>query len=428
MLSGDKVKVITSKEESVGILMPNKETDSVIIKLDNGYNIGIDKTKIQKIEKIEKTKDMPVKKSEIKLDKSLPTISILHTGGTIASKVDYRTGGVVARFEPTELISMFPELAKIANIRSKLIANMFSEDMRFSHYKLMIQAIVEEVNKGTDGIILTHGTDTMTYTSAALAFALKDLQLPVILVGAQRSSDRGSSDAALNLICAAEFITKTDFAGVAICMHENMDDKTSAIMPACKTRKLHSSRRDAFKVVNDEMIARIDYETKKIDFINKDYLKKDKKRKLVVKDKFEEKVSILRCHPNMFPEQFEFFKGYKGLIIEGTGLGQAPVGTPNDLCKIHKKNLEAINNLVKSGVTIIMTSQTIFGRVQMHVYSNAIDLVNIGVIPGEDMLTETSFIKLAWLLGNFQDKEEIKELIQTDICGEINKRSGTEFL
>jgi len=425
---GDKVKVITAKEEVVGVLMPNAETDSVVVKLNSGYNVGIDKKKIKKIEIIEKYKGKKeIKPEKIDQNDKLPKISILHTGGTIASKVDYRTGGVVARFEPVELINMFPELMKIVNIRSKLIGNMFSEDMRFGHYKLMIDTIKEEIKAGVDGIILTHGTDTMSYTAAALAFAFEEIGIPVIMVGAQRSSDRGSSDAGVNLICAAEFIAKSDFSGVGICMHENTSDDSCVILPACKTRKLHSSRRDAFKVVNDSAIARIDFEKKKIEFLKKDYVKRDKSRKVVVKDNFEDKVGIVRCHPNMFPDQFSSYKGYKGLIIEGTGLGQAPVGIPNDLCKIHKKNLEAIKELVDSGTVVVMTTQCVFGRVQMHVYSNAIDLVDSGVISGEDMLTETAFIKLAWLLGNYKKKEAI-DLFSKNLRGEINNRLGQEFL
>ncbi len=424
---GDIVLIKTKDKEFKGIFMPNQETDSVVIKLDNGYNIGIEKENIKEMKVIETYKEKKIKK-EKKLghDKNKPLIFILHTGGTIASKVDYRTGGVVARFSPEEIINMFPELKEIANIESQLIYNMFSEDMRFKHYSIIANAIKKVVDKGADGIILTHGTDTITYTSAALSFILEDLPVPVILVGAQRSSDRGSSDAQMNLICAAHFIAKTDFAGVAICMHETIEDKTCLIMPPTKTRKLHTSRRDAFKVVNDRPIARVYYDGK-IEFIKKDYEKK-KNKKLIVKDNMEEKVAILRIHPNMTQEQFSFYKGYKGLIIEGTGLGQAPVGVPNELCNIHKKNLKAIEDLIKDGCIVVMTSQTIFGRVHMHVYSNAIDLVNVGVIPGDDMLTETAFVKLAWLLGNYP-KEKVKELIRENLRGEINTRlEPDEFL
>jgi len=427
--SGDRVKVITSDEIREGILMPNEETDSIVIKLDNGYNIGIDKKNVKEIKIMEKYKEKKeAAKKEPKKDSKKPTIAILHTGGTIASKVDYRTGGVVARFTPEEILKMFPELHDIANIKSKLISKMFSEDMRFKHYSMMCKAIEEEVKKGVDGIILTHGTDTMGYSSAALSFALENINIPVILVGSQRSSDRGSSDAAVNLICAARFIEKTDFVGVAICMHEGTGDNSCLIMPPGKTRKLHTSRRDAFKVVNDKAIARINSETGKIDFIKEDYGKKSNGKKLIVKDKFEEKVGILKAHPNMFPEQFEFFKNYSGLIIEGTGLGQAPVGTPNELTKIHAKNLEAIKKIIKNGCIVVMTSQCVFGSVQMHVYSDAIDLVNAGVIPGKDMLTETAFVKLSWLLANHK-KQEVKELINKNLKGEINERlMKDEFL
>ena len=426
---GDRIKVIADNSTNEGILMPNEETDSVVIKLDNGYNVGIDGKKIKEIKVMEKYKAKePAAEKEAKKDTKKPTIAILHTGGTIASKVDYRTGGVIARFTPKEILDMFPELKDIANIESRLISNMFSEDMRFKHYSLMCKAIEDESKKNTDGIILTHGTDTMGYTAAALSFALENINIPVILVGSQRSSDRGSSDAAVNLISAAKFIVKTDFVGVAICMHENPSDNNCLIMPACKTRKMHTSRRDAFKVVNDKAIARINYETGIIQFIKKDYGKKENNRKLSIKGRFEEKVGLLKVHPNMLPEQFEFFRNYKGLVIEGTGLGQAPVGNPNEITKIHKKNMEAIKKIIKNGCVVAMASQCIFGKVQMHVYSNAIDLVNIGVIPGQDMLSETAFIKLAWLLGNYK-KDEVKDLIAKNLRGEINERlSNEEFL
>tara|TARA_Y100000034_G_C6909303_1_gene423233 strand:+ start:5965 stop:7245 length:1281 start_codon:yes stop_codon:yes gene_type:complete len=419
MKDSDYVHIKTSKEEYKGKVMPSQDKNILVLKLNTGYNIGINKKEIKKTKVLEKFKEKKVKKTKKKMNKNLPIISIIHTGGTIASEVDYRTGGVTAKFTPEELIGMFPELDKIANIRSIFLSNMFSEDMRFKHYSLIAKEVVKELKKGVKGIIIGHGTDTMHYTSAALSFMLEDLDIPVILVGAQRSSDRPSSDAAINLICAAEFITKTDFTGVGICMHENVNDNNCLILPPCKTRKFHTSRRDAFKVVNSNAIAKIDYKTKKIEFLSK-YEKN--KGPVKLKDKMEEKVGLIKVHPNFMPEQFEFFKKnkYKGLVIEGTGLGQAPVGTTNNLTKIHAKNLKAIEDLVKSGCVVVMTSQCIFGKIQMHVYSNAIDLVNSGVISGEDMLSEVALIKLSWLLGNFKTKA--KDLVREDFRGEINRR------
>lgn len=420
--TGDKVKVTTKDEIYEGILMPNEQTESLVVKLSSGYNVGIDKDKVKKIEVIEKLKDSKSeKKKEIRHDKSKPIISILHTGGTIASKVDYRTGGVVSRFEVEELVGNFPELKKIANINSTHVANMWSDDLRFTHIDLIAKTIEKEVKKGTDGIIIGMGTDNLAVASAALSFAVVETPIPIIFVGSQRSSDRGSSDAGMNLICAAEFISKTDFSGVAICMHENTDDKTCNILPACKTHKLHTSRRDAFKPVNDKIIAGIDYNSRKIKLVKKDYNKKDKKRKLVLKTKFEDKVGLLKIHINMHPEQFEFFKGWKGLVIEGTGLGQSPGQCPNELCEIHKKIYPAIKKVIDLGCVVVMTSQCLYGKVNMNVYDKGRDLLNLGVIPGQDMLPNTAFVKLAWLLGNYK-KEEVKKMISENLRGEINER------
>lgn len=423
MKIGDLIRVKTSNVEYEGNLMPSLKNDILTLKLKNGYNIGMGKNRIKSIKLLKKYKELKIKKEKIKLNKNLPTISIIHTGGTIASEVDYKTGGVIARFTPEELISIFPELNEIANINSVFLSNMFSEDMRFKHYSLIANAVVKEIKKGVKGVIIGHGTDTMHYTSAALSFMLENLPVPVILVGAQRSSDRPSSDAAINLICAAEFIAKTDFTGVGICMHESVNDDNCIILPACKTRKLHTSRRDAFKPVNSDIIARINYKTRSMEFLYK-YEKNKGPVKLF--DKMEEKVALVKVHPNFMPEQFEFFRKhkYKGLIIEGTGLGQAPVGTPNPISKINAKNLKAIKDLIKSGCIVVMTSQCIFGGVQMHVYNNAIELVNIGVIPGEDMLSEVALVKLSWLLGNFGKKA--KDLVRENLRGEINKRLMTE--
>ena len=424
---GDRVKVVTSDEIKEGILMPNQETDSVVIKLDNGYNVGIDKKKVKEVKIIEKYKEKEAKsKTEIKKDSKKPTITILHTGGTIASKVDYKSGAVYSSFNPEDLLEMFPELFKIANFDSKLIANMWSDDLRFKHFEIIAKAIEKEVKKGVDGIIIGMGTDNLAVASAALAFIIEETPIPILLVGAQRSSDRGSSDAAMNLICAAEFIAKTDFTGVAICMHENTGDNTSAILPATKTRKLHSSRRDAFKPVNDTIIARINYDSRKIEFIKKDYSKKGKK--LVIKPKMEDKVGLLKITINMFPEQFELYKNYKGLVIEGTGLGHTPGQAPNEYCKIHKKIYPAIEKIINSECIVVMTTQCLFGKVHMHVYDKGVDLTNLGVIPGQDMLPETAFVKLAWLLGNYK-KDEVKELITKNLREEINERlMKDEFL
>ncbi|MCK5107626.1 MAG: Glu-tRNA(Gln) amidotransferase subunit GatD, partial [Nanoarchaeota archaeon] len=244
MKAGNKVQINLKDEIIEGILMPS-DNNSYFVKLSSGYNIGINKRNVNSIKDLGEVKQEKIKVKEVKQDKKLPKISILHTGGTIASKVDYKTGGVIAQFKPEELIAMFPELKEIANIESRLLANIMSENINFSHYNLIAKEIEKEVKKGVKGIIVTHGTDTLHYTSAALSFMLENIDIPVILVGAQRSSDRGSSDAAINLVSACVYIANSKDKGVRICMHKNCDDEINVILNGVKARKMHTSRRDA---------------------------------------------------------------------------------------------------------------------------------------------------------------------------------------
>ena len=413
---GDFVDIAADGSNYKGRIMPNSSKDVIFLKLESGYNVGINRNSIKsiKLAKEVKKNNIKTKKTAVEQKKGLPKIAILHTGGTLASKVDYETGGVISRFKPEELLDLFPEIREIANIKSVFISNMFSEEMRFENYAKIAKAVLKEINSGVKGIIIGHGTDTMHYTAAALSFMFEHLNVPILIVGAQRSSDRGSSDAAMNLVGAIEFINKTEFHQVAICMHESESDDNCIILPAVKTRKMHTSRRDAFKPINDNAIARVNYKTRTVEILKK--IEKEKPKKNVLKIKFEEKVGILKTYPNINANIIKCYKGYKGLIIEGTGMGHMPISQGEN-----KKIFNELKKLVKSGCIVVMTSQCIFGSVNMNVYSPGRNLLDIGIISGEDMLTETAYIKLAWLLGNYK-KDIVKELIKKDLRGEIKER------
>ena len=419
---GDRVKVITAEEELEGMLMP-EEKGFVVLKLDTGYNVGIDKKRVREIKLLKEHKGKSVEMPKAEDKKGLPTISILQTGGTIASKVDYSTGGVVAKFEPEELIAMFPEIKDIANIRSRLIRNVSTEDIRFAHYNLFAQEIAKEIEAGADGVIITQGTDTMHYTSAALSFMLNNLGVPVVIVGAQRSSDRGSSDAALNLISAAFFIAHSkDFAEVAICMHEGTDDDWCSILPGTKTRKMHSSRRDAFQAINVTPWARVNIKEKKVDLLRTGYRKRAKTKVSVRPFKEDLKVGIIKTHTNMYAGQFDVFRGWEGLIIEGTGLGHMPINATDELTQENANIAAAIKKLMQHGTVIAMATQTIHGVIDMDVYSPGRKIKELGIIGNHtDMTPETAFIKLAWLLSN-SPADKVKELYQTNLVGEISER------
>lgn len=439
---GDRVRVKTNVEEEEGILMPSSDDSVLIIKLDNGYNMGFEKKDVLSIRLVERKEEKEKEKKgtkkikeekEIKKrpkqelpKKKLPTVYILHCGGTIASKVDYETGAVKAKFSPTELLEMFSELGKVVNLDSKPVANMFSEDMRWEHYNLMAKEIEEAIKEGAEGVIITQGTDFLHYTSAALAFALENLSVPVLVVGSQRSSDRGSSDAAMNLLCAAQFIVKSDFGEVAICMHQSSSDDKGVILPACKSRKLHTSRRDAFKAINTKPWAYVSPEGK-IDLLRKNYRKKDKKRELHLK-LFNEKLKlgIIKAHPSMSVEEIKCYHNFDGVILEGGGIaGNFPINVIDEYTESHARIYEEIKVLAGK-IPVVATSQCLFGRINMNVYSTGRKLKEAGVLGNLlDITTETALVKLAWLLSNY-NKEEINKLWYHNFRGEFDKKGTYE--
>ena len=417
---GTRVQVTTKTKKLKGTYLPSRTKGITVIKLDSGYNIGIKSNKVKNIKTLRDSKIVKQeKKSQIKQNPDLPNITILHTGGTIASKVDYKTGGTYSSFTPEDLLELFPELKEIVSIKSELVRNMWSDDLRFKHFTLLGKKIKSEISNGAQGIILSMGTDNLAVTAAALSFIVQKSPIPIILVGAQRSSDRPSSDAASNLLSASYFISESDFSGIGICMHSSPSDDWCVILPPNKTKKLHTSSRDAFKPVNTEPIALVNIKEKKIAFIQKKYPKKDLARKPIIKPNMEDEVGLLKISLNMFPKQFEIFKGFKGLVIEGTGLGHTPGDKIDSFTKDHPTILKVIKNLSDSGTVVVMTSSCTFGNVSLDVYSKGRNLLKAGVIPGEDMLSETALVKLSWLLAN---SKNVKKQIRENIAGEINDR------
>jgi len=417
MKEGDLIEINTGSEKLRGVLMPSPK-ERVVIKLNSGYNLSLERKRVRmKLVDSQKKKKKAVKK--VKEKKGLKRVVILHTGGTIASKVDYETGGTIAQFEPSEILEMFPEIKEIVNIKSRLVRNIMGEDMRFGHYNLIAKEIEKEIKKGADGVIITHGTDTMHYASAALSFILENLNIPVILVGAQRSSDRGSSDATVNLVSACRFIAKSDFNGVGICMHSGLDDGC-VILPGLKVRKMHTSRRDAFKAINAKSVGSIRGGKVNVHVKNKEVGGKLKLR--LFNEKL--KVGFVKVHPQMSVDELKCYEKFDGLVIEATGLGHIPMHSDD----ISYENKKIVDFLKKLNIPVVVAPQTIYGRINMNVYSPGRELLKIGVIGDRcDITPETAFIKLAWLLSNYK-KKEIKELFEKDLVGEINERiGGDEF-
>lgn len=415
---GDLIRV--TKDETVyeGTLIPRsgREDDKhIIVKLRNGYNIGVKVSQRIKIEKIgagfkPTFSPPPYPKSRSGLAK----VTILSTGGTIASRVDYRTGGVRPALSASDLHSVIPEISEIAEIDAEVLFSLFSENVTPEHWSKIAVAAAEHINKGVAGVVVAHGTDTMGYTAAALSFALQSLPVPVILVGSQRSSDRPSSDAAHNMIGAVIAAARAPFAEVVISMHENVSDESVIFHLGTKVRKCHTSRRDAFRSINTTPIARL--EGQKFIMINEECKGRDLSRKLVLKPEFDNKVALIKSYPDLNPESIDWYtdKDYHGIVIEGTGLGHL-----GDYC------FSAIKRAIKRGIIVSMTSQCIWGRVNMKVYDTGRDLLALGVIPLKDMLPETALVKLMWVLGSIKPRnlDEAKRHMLTNYAGETTSRS-----
>jgi glutamyl-tRNA(Gln) amidotransferase subunit D len=406
---GDSVKIFGNGFQYSGQVMPSQEESIVVLKLDNGYNVGISEKKIQKVQLVGKSKQPASQLSKMKSNSKLPNITIVTTGGTITSKVDYKTGAVSPLTKPEELIANVPELTKLANIKIISPFSKLSEDMLLADWQSIADTVAYEINHGVDGIIITHGTDTLHYTSAALSFMLKDLPVPVALVGGQRSSDRGGFDGAQNLICAVHYC-RSQIAEVAIIMHANTDDDYCYALRGTKVRKMNSSRRDAFRPINSLPLAKI-YPMKGVEVLWKHArARTDKKVKL--NNRLETKVALIKYTPGLSPDVLDYYidKGYKGVVLEGTGFGHVGANW-------HSAVERATKHMI-----VCMTTQTIYGTTNNHIYSRGVELHKVGVIYCKDTLPETAYVKLMHLLGTNKNLEEVKMQMTQNLAGEINNR------
>ncbi|MDD1762400.1 MAG: Glu-tRNA(Gln) amidotransferase subunit GatD [Methanothrix sp.] len=403
---GDRISVERDGTCYEGVIMPSRREGYVVIKLNNGYNIGLDaaKSRMQLVQKRQESltmhKDRPLQKKE-----GLPQVSILSTGGTIASKVDYRTGAVTSQFSASEIISAIPELEEIANYRSRVIYQILSENMRAEYWIKLANSVAEEINEGAKGIIITHGTDTMMYTAAALSFMLKT-PVPVVIVGSQRSSDRPSSDASMNAVCAATAAI-SDIAEVSIVMHGTTSDGYCSIHRGTRVRKMHTSRRDAFQSMNQQPLGKVDYLTRKIETFQA--YRHRGEVDLEVTANLEPKCALVKYTPGSSPEILNYYidKSYRGIVLEGTGLGH-----------VASDWIAGIKRATEEGIPVVVTSQCLRGRICDLVYDTGRDMLAAGAIQGEDMLPEVALVKLMWLLANRPD--EVRSLMRKPLSGEIS--------
>lgn len=413
---GDVVRVSKNGETYEGTLIPRSAfygEAHLVIKLISGYNIGININEETKLEKAGAGAKPAFSRLPLPPQRTdLPKVSILSTGGTIASRVDYRTGGVRPALSASDLYSVVPELGEIAIIEAEILFSKFSENIAPNHWSQIAKSVASKIEKGTAGVVVAHGTDTMGYTAAALSFALQSLPVPVVLVGSQRSADRPSSDAATNLVGGVSAAATAPFAEIVVAMHENVSDRTIVFHRGTKARKCHTSRRDAFKSVNVLPLAK--FEDNQIKMLSQNFRRRNPKRKLVVKPAFNERVGLVKFHPGLDKKAIDWYvnNGFKGIILEGTGLGHISSGC-----------FSAIEKATANNIVVAMTSQCVWGRINMNVYDTGRDLLEIGVVPLGDMLSETALTKMMWATGQTKDVQQVKNLLAKNIAYETSDRT-----
>jgi glutamyl-tRNA(Gln) amidotransferase subunit D len=397
-----------------GVVLPRSETlddEHVVLKLKNGYNVGLHIDRIASLEEIGyKMAVYRIPDKEFPFRPDLPKVTLLGTGGTIASRLDYRTGAVIPAFTPGELYGAVPELAELANLTTKKLFGVFSENMAKEQFVILAEAIGREIEAGADGIVVGHGTDVMGHTAAILSFMVQDPPVPIVMVGSQRSSDRPSSDAARNLIHAVRAAGEGDIAEVVICMFGPTSDQYALLHRGTRCRKMHSSYRSTFRTIGDTPLAMVGG---RLRHLTRDYRRRDPSRKARINIAYEDRTTILYYYPGMKPDVVDAVveKGYRGIVVAGTGLGH-----------VNKPLYPALKRAIEAGVHVVMTVQTLWGYAQMYVYDTGRDLLDIGVVPLDNMLPETALMKLSWVLGQTDDHEEVLEMMRTPVNGETTPR------
>jgi glutamyl-tRNA(Gln) amidotransferase subunit D len=418
MNAGDRVRVERADSTFEGVLLPSTTADHLVVKLDGGYNVGVDRADAETevlesdVYDVESAQDTGTT-SEIEFDEDLPTVSLISTGGTIASTVDYRTGAVTAQFDAEDVLRAVPDLAGRANYRGRVVANILSENMTPAIWRELAEAVHEEIAAGADGIVVMHGTDTMQFTASALAFVL-DTPVPIVFTGSQRSADRPSSDNVMNAVCAVE-AAKADCAEVLVCMHATASDDRCALHRGTRVRKNHTSRRDAFETVGAPPLGEVDYTaasdgaTPEESVTFRRTYEPRGETDLAIAPELETDVELLKFTPGMDASLLDAVEGCAGLVVEGTGLGH-----------VNTEWIDRLESMVEDGTTVVMTSQCIEGRVCDRVYDTGRDLLDAGVVEGEDLLPGTAKVKLMWALAN---ADSVAGTMRTPLAGELTERS-----
>ncbi|MCI4340721.1 MAG: Glu-tRNA(Gln) amidotransferase subunit GatD, partial [Thermoplasmata archaeon] len=370
-----------------GTLVPSHELSGpriAQIKLENGYNVGVHVGHSDLLNVLpEEVADgngndtRPNGTPEPAAAGDRAWVALLSTGGTIASRVDYRTGGVRPVQDKAGILAFYPDLERDGPVRIVPVFDRLSEDIAPEDWLVLAEHVSRAFGEGARGVVVAHGTDTLAFTAAALSFLLEDLPGPVVVVGAQRSPDRPSSDGFTNLTTAVRIAREAETGEVVVVMHDGLSDDRFAIHRGTRVRKMHASRRDAFESRNVPPIGIVEREslrwTAPVRPPGPGPVRFDRR--------LGRAGGLLWFYPGITTAQAEgFTASLKGVVLAGTGLGH--------VSSIH---LPWIRAAIGRGVVVVMTTQCLAGAVDPYVYATGRELLRAGVVYAEDMLPETAY-------------------------------------
>jgi glutamyl-tRNA(Gln) amidotransferase subunit D len=403
-----------------GTVVPPHELSGarvIQLKLASGYNVGVRvdldaQVRVLAAPKGNGNGTPPGTRAPTPFPSTTPWVALLTSGGTIASRVDYRTGGVRPVQGEQEILSFYPDLDRDGPIRVVPVFDRLSEEIGPPDWEELARRTIEAFRQGATGVVIAHGTDTMGYTAAGLAFLIDDLPGPVVLVGAQRSPDRPSSDGVTNIAAAVRLARHPELAEVVVVMHEGLSDDRFAVHRGTRVRKMHSSRRDAFHSRNEPPIGVI--EGDEVHLARPFRARSAGPARL--SGPMGQGALILWFHPGLEPARAEaFVAGARGVVIAGTGLGH-----------IALSHLPWIRAARERGVVVAMTTQCFEGLADPYVYATGRELARAGVVYLGDMLPETAYAKLLWALGQSNDPAKVGDLLRTPRAGESGERHEAE--
>jgi len=384
------------------------------LKLENGYNVGVRIDPGTRFELTEGPHAAPTPAeapSGARPPRGSAWVALLTTGGTIASRVDYETGGVRPVRGEREILDFYPELEAGGPVHIVPVFDRMSEDLVPEDWVTLAERTVDAFREGARGVVVAHGTDTLGFTAAGLSFLLRDLPGPVVLVGAQRSPDRPSSDGPTNLAAAAAVARDRRIGEVVAVMHAGISDTRFAVHRGTWVRKMHSTRRDAFESRNGAPVGFVERGEVRLELP----VAPPAAGPARVDGPIDLRAGILWSYPGLTAERAAAFaQGLRGVVLAGTGLGH-----------VGAQLLPWIRSATERGVVVAMTTQCLAGGADPYVYATGRALLKAGVLYLDDLLPETAYAKMLWALGGETSADGVRRRLRENRAGEFSARHVT---